>query len=115
MGMSGKLKMGDRLICSPFDQLDGQTEHTNREKKRSSEGIPMRKLETYMQLRPGYLCLTPICREVGSPTDQNHRSVLHVLEIADAGMLLLFPLDRHAYDFEQSGFARRDAQTTSAT
>lgn len=30
------------------------------------------------------------------PTNQNHRPVLHILQLAHPGMLLLLPLHRHA-------------------
>lgn len=35
------------------------------------------------------------------PTDQNHRPVLHILQLADAGVLGLFALNRRADDVEQ--------------
>ena len=44
------------------------------------------------------------------PTNQYHRPVLHVFQLAHAGMLLLLPLHSHADDLEESALPFRKAQ-----
>lgn len=48
-----------------------------------------------------YMLARPSTTEINLPTNQDHRPILHVLQLPHARMLLLLPLHRNANDFQQ--------------